>query len=184
MNIEINTITEETKCLGYKHYGESVPDKMFFHSCLFNTVRSQIYGSKFVNYDYKKLLDTDLLIFMDEWVVDRKFEGYTLGKLIPVTMETATFRFIAKILEIPVIHVVTTFRAIPTGFMHDENQTKLYRTCYEEYLEETLKDMDIPKDANVLIMPMRTAAADGYDILTTQAIKSSIKQLNNYANEI
>ena len=42
--------------------------------------------------------------------------------------------------------------------------------------------MDIPKDANVLIMPMR--AADGYDILTTQAIKSTIKQLNQYANEI
>ena len=39
MNIEINTITKETKCLGYKHYGEPVPDKMFFHSCLFNTVR-------------------------------------------------------------------------------------------------------------------------------------------------
>lgn len=182
MNIEINTITEETKCLGYKHYGEPVPDKMFFHSCLFNTVRNQIYGSKFVNYDYKKLLDIDLLIFMDEWVVDRNFEGYPLGKLIPASMQTATFRFIAKILEIPVIHVVTTFRAIPTGYMYDENQTKLYRTCYEEYLEETLKDMDIPKDANVLILPMR--AADGYDILTTQAIESSIKQLNNYANEI
>jgi len=127
-------------------------------------------------------LDIDLLIFMDEWVVDRNFEGYPLGKLIPASMQTATFRFIAKILEIPVIHVVTTFRAIPTGYMYDENQTKLYRTCYKEYLEETLKDMDIPKDANVLIMPMR--AADGYDILTKQAIKSSIKQLNNYANEI
>lgn len=85
-------------------------------------------------------------------------------------------------MEIPVIHVVTTFRAIPTGYMYDENQTKLYRTCYEEYLEETLKDMNIPKDANILIMPMR--AADGYDILTAQAIKSSIQQLNKYANEI
>lgn len=42
--------------------------------------------------------------------------------------------------------------------------------------------MNISKDANVLILPMR--AADGYDILTTQAIESSIKQLNNYANEI
>lgn len=182
MNIEINTITEETKCLGYKHYGEPVPDKMFFHSCLLNTVRNQIYGSIFVNYDYKKLLDIDLLIFMDEWVVDRNFEGYPLRKLIPASMQTATFRFIAKILEIPVIHVVTTFRAIPTGYMYDENQTKLYRTCYKEYLEETIKNMDIPKDANVLIMPMR--AADGYDILTTQTIESSIKQLNNYANEI
>lgn len=181
MNIEINTITEETKSLGYKHYGEPVPDKMFFHSCLFNTVRSQIYGSKFVNYDYKKLLDVDLLIIIDEWVIDTR-EGYPFAKLIPVTMETATFRFIMNILEIPVIHVVTTFRAIPTGYMYDENQTKLYRTCYEDYLEKTLKEMDIPKDANVLILPMR--AADGYDILTTQAIESSIKQLNNYANEI
>lgn len=182
MNIEINTITKETKCLGYKHYDEPIPDKMFFHSCLFNTVRNQIYGSKFVNYDYKKLLGIDLLIFMDEWVIDTKIEGYPLGKLIPASMQTATFRFIAKILEIPVIHVVTTFRAIPTGYMYDENQTKLYRTCYKDYLEKTLKDMDIPKDFNVLIMPMR--AADGYDILTTQAIESSIKQLNNYANEI
>lgn len=182
MNIEINTITEETKCLGYKHYGEPVLDKMFFHSCLFNTVRSQIYGSKFVNYDYKKLLDIDLLIIIDEWVVDRKFEGYPLGKLIPASMETVTFRFIAKILEIPVIHVVTTFRAIPTGYMYDENQTKLYRTCYPEYVEETLKDMTISKDANVLILPMRVE--DGYEILTKQAIKSTIQQLNNYANEI
>lgn len=181
MNIEINTITEETKCLGYKHYGEPVPDKMFFHNCLFNTVRSQIYGSKFVNYDFKKLLDVDLLIIIDEWVIDTR-EGYPFAKLIPVTMEATSFRFIMNILEIPVIHVVTTFRAIPTGYMYDENQTKLYRTCYEEYLEETLKDMDIPKDANVLIMPMR--AADGYDILTAHAIESSIKQLNNYANEI
>lgn len=181
MNIEINTITKETKCLGYKHYGEPVPDKMFFHSCLFNTVRSQIYGSKFVNYDYKKLLDVNLLIIIDEWVIDTR-EGYPFAKLIPVTMETATFRFIAKILEIPVIHVVTTFRAIPTGYMYDENQTKLYRTCYPEYVEENLKYMNISKDANVLILPMR--AADGYDILTTQTIESSIKQLNNYANEI
>lgn len=181
MNIEINTITKETKCLGYKHYGEPVPDKMFFHSCLFNTVRNQIYGSKFVNYDFKKLLDVDLLIIIDEWVIDTR-EGYPFAKLIPVTMETATFRFIMNILEIPVIHVVTTFRAIPTGYMYDENQTKLYRTCYEDYLEKTLKEMDIPKDANVLILPMR--AADGYDILTTQTIESSIKQLNNYANEI
>lgn len=181
MNIEINTITKETKCLGYKHYGEPVPDKMFFHSCLFNTVRSQIYGSKFVNYDYKKLLDTDLLIIIDEWVIDTR-EGYPFAKLIPVTMETATFRFIAKILEIPVIHVVTTFRAIPTGYMYDENQTKLYRTYYPEYVEESLKYMNISKDANVLILPMRVD--DGYDILTTQTIESSIKQLNNYANEI
>lgn len=181
MNIEINTITEETKCLGYKHYGEPVPDKMFFHSCLFNTVRSQIYGSKFVNYDYKKLLDVDLLIIIDEWVIDTR-EGYPFAKLIPVTMEATSFRFIAKILEIPVIHVVTTFRAVPTGYMHDEHQTKLHRTCYPEYLEETVKYMNIPKDANVLILPMR--ADDGYEILTTQAIKSSIKQLNNYANEI
>lgn len=181
MNIEINTITKETKCLGYKHYGEPVPDKMFFHSCLFNTVRSQIYGSKFVSYDFKKLLDVDLLIIIDEWVIDTR-EGYPFAKLIPVTMETATFRFIMNILEIPVIHVVTTFRAIPTGYMYDENQTKLYRTCYEDYLEKTLKEMDIPKDANVLILPMR--AADGYDILTVHAIESSIKQLNNYANEI
>lgn len=173
MNIEINTITEETKCLGYKHYGEPVPNKMFFHSCLFNTVRNQIYGPIFVNYDYKKLLDIDLLIFMDEWVVDRNFEGYPFEKLIPASMQTATFRFIAKILEIPVIHVVTTFRAIPTGYMYDENQTKLYRTCYPEYLEEIVKDMNISKDANVLILPMR--ADNVYEILTTQAIKSSIK---------
>lgn len=182
MNIEINTITEETKCLGYKHYGEPIPDKMYFHNCLFNTIRSQMYSFKFVNYDYKKLLDIDLLIFMDEWVVDSRLEVYPLGKLMPVSMETATFRFIAKILEIPVIHVVTTFRAIPTGCMYDENQTKLYRICYKEYLEETLKDMNIPKDANVLIMPMR--AADGYEILTTQALKSTIRQLNQYANKI
>lgn len=181
MNIEINTITEETKCLGYKHYGEPVPDKMFFHSCLFNTIRNQIYGSIFVNYDYKKLLDIDLLIFMDEWVVNRNFEGYPLGKLIPASMQTATFRFITKILEIPVIHAVTSFRAIPLGYMHDEHQTKLYRTCYPEYLEETVKDMNIPKDANVLMLPMR--AADDYDVLTKQAIESSIKQLNDYAEE-
>lgn len=182
MNIEINTITEETKCLGYKHYGEPVPDKMFFHNCLFNTVRNQIYGSKFVNYDFKKLLDIGLLIIMDEWVVDRNFEGYPLGKLIPASMETATFRFIAKILDIPVIHVITSFRAIPAGYMYDENQTKLYRACHKEYLEETLKDMSISKDTNVLILPMR--AADGYDVLTKRAIESSIKQLNKYANEI
>jgi hypothetical protein len=182
MNIEINTITEETKCLGYKHYDKPFPDNIFFQSCLLNTIRNNAFGSKFVNYDFKKLLDIDLLIIMDEWLIDRNFEGYPLGKLIPASMETATFRFIAKILEIPVIHVVTTFRAIPTGYMYDENQTKLYRTCYEEYLEETLKAMNISKDANVLIMPMR--AADGYDILTTQAIKSTIKQLNQYANEI
>lgn len=181
MNIEINTITEETKCLGYNHYGEPVPDKMFFHSCLFNTVRSQIYGSKFVNYDYKKLLDIDLLIIIDEWVIDTR-EGYPFAKLIPVTMEATPFRFIMNILEIPVIHVVTTFRAIPTGYMYDENQTKLYRTCYPEYVEETLKDMTISKDANVLILPMRVE--DGYEILTKQAIKSTIQQLNNYANEI
>lgn len=182
MNIEINTITEETKCLGYKHYGEPIPDKMYFHNCLFNTIRSQMYSFKFVNYDYKKLLDIDLLIFMDEWVVDSRLEVYPLGKLIPVSMETATFRFIAKILDIPVIHVITSFRAIPVGYMYDENQTKLYRACRIEYLEETLKDMDISKDANVLIMPMR--AADGYEILTTQALKSTIRQLNQYANKI
>lgn len=182
MNIEINTITEETKCLGYKHYGEPVLDKMFFHSCLFNTVRNQIYGSKFVNYDFKKLLDVDLLIIIDEWVIDSKFEGYPFAKLLPVSMETTTFRFIMKVLEIPVIHVVTSFRTIPTGYMYDENQTKLYRTCYKEYLEKTLKEMGISKDANVLMLPMR--AADGYDILTKRVIESSIKQLNNYANEI
>ena len=181
MNIEINTITEETKCLGYKHYDEPVPDKMFFHSCLLNTIRNNAFGSKFVNYDFKKLLDIDLLIIMDEWVVNRNFEGYPLGKLIPASMQIATFRFIAKILEIPVIHVVTSFRAIPLGYMHDEYQTKLYRTCYPEYLEETVKDMNISKDANVLMLPMR--AADGYDILTAQAIESSIKQLNDYAEE-
>lgn len=182
MNIEINTITEETKCLGYKHYSEPVPDKMFFHSCLFNTVRSQIYGSKFVNYDYKKLLDIDLLIIMDEWIVDYHFESYPYEKAIPVSMEATPFRFIMNILEIPVIHVVTSFRTIPLGYMHDENQTKLYRICYPEYLEERLKYMNISKDANVLILPMR--ADDGYEILTTQAIKSTIRQLNQYANEI
>lgn len=86
-----------------------------------------------------------------------------------------------NILEIPVIHVVTSFRAVPLGYMHDEHQTKLYRTCYLEYLEETLKDMNIFKDANVLILPMR--ADDGYEILTTQSIKSTIQQLNQYANK-
>lgn len=182
MNIEINTITKETKCLGYKHYGKPVPDKMFFHSCLLNTIRNNAFGSKFVNYDYKKLLDVDLLIIMDEWVVDYRFEGYPYGKAIPASMEAIPFIFIMNILEIPVIHVVTSFRTIPLGYMHDENQTKLYRTCYPAYLEERLKDMDISKDANVLILPMR--AADGYDILTAHAIESSIKQLNNYANEI
>ena len=181
MNIEINTITEETKCLGYKHYDKTLPDKMFFHSCLLNTIRNNAYGSKFVSYDFKKLLDVDLLIIIDEWVIDTR-EGYPFAKLIPVTMEATPFRFIMNILEMPVIHVVTSFRAIPTGYMHDENQTKLYRTCYPEYLEETVKDMNISKDANVLILTMR--ADDGYEILTTQAIKSSIKQLNNYANEI
>jgi hypothetical protein len=30
----------------------------------------------------------------------------------------------------------------------------------------------------------QTYSPDGYDILTTQTIESSIKQLNNYANEI
>lgn len=182
MNIEINTITHETECLGYKHYGKPLSEEMYFHSCLLNTIRNNVFGSKFVNYDFKKLLDVDLLIITDEWVVDNKFEGYPLGKLIPVSMETTPFRFIMNILEVPVIHVVTSFRAIPMGYLYDENQTKLYRTCYPEYVEETLKDMTISKDANVLIMPMR--AADGYDILTTQAIESSIKQLNKYANEI
>lgn len=81
-----------------------------------------------------------------------------------------------------VIHVVTSFRAIPVGYLYDENQTKLYRTCYPEYVEETLKDMTISKDANVLILPMRVD--DGYEILTKQAIKSTIQQLNKYANEI
>lgn len=182
MNIEINTITYETKCLRYKHYDKELPDKVFFHSCLLNTIRNHAFGSKFVNYDFKKLLDIDLLIIMDEWAVDRKFEGYPLGKLIPVSMEATPFRFIMNILEIPVIHVVTSFRAIPLGYMHDENQTKLYRTCYPEYLEETVKYMNIRKDANVLILPMRVD--DGYEILTTQAIKSTIQQLNQYANEI
>lgn len=182
MNIEINTINSETKCLRYKHYDKGLPSNMYFFSCLIETIRNYSIGSKFINYDFKKLLDIDLLIIMDEWIVDNRFESFPHGKAIPVSMETKPFRFIMNILEIPVIHVVTSFRAIPTGYMYDENQTKLYRTCYEEYLEETLKDMDIPKDANVLIMPMR--AADGYDILTAHAIESSIKQLNNYANEI
>ena len=182
MNIEINTITEETKCLGYKHYEKELPSKILFHSCLLNTIRNHAFGSKFVSYDFKKLLDVDLLIITDEWVVDNKFEGYPLGKLIPVSMETTIFRFIMNILEVPVIHVVTSFRAIPMGFMHDENQTKLYRTCYPEYIEETVKDMNISKDSNVLILPMRVD--DGYEILTKQAIKSTIQQLNQYANEI
>ena len=182
MNIEINTITEETKCLGYKYYDKPFPDNMFFQSCLINTIRNNVFGSKFINYDFKKLLDIDLLIIMDEWVVDYRFEGYPYGKAIPVSMEAIPFIFIMNILEIPVIHVVTSFRTIPLGYMHDENQTKLYRTCYPAYLEERLKDMGISKDANVLILPMR--ADDEYEILTTQAIKSTIKQFNQYANEI
>ena len=52
MNIEINIITEETKCLGYKHYGEPVSDKMFFHSCLLFTIRYNTVGSKCVIYDF------------------------------------------------------------------------------------------------------------------------------------
>ena len=182
MNIEINTITYETKCLGYKHYDKELPNKILFHSCLLNTIRNNTYGSKFVSYDFKKLLDVDLLIITDEWVIDRNFEGYPHGKLIPATMETLPFRFIMNILEIPVIHVVTSFRAIPNGFLQDSFQTKLYRTCYPEYLEETVKDMNISKDANVLILPMR--ADDDYEILTTQSIKSTIRQLNQYANKI
>ena len=181
MNIEINTITPETKCLGYKHYDKPIPSEMFFHSCLFNTIRNQVYGSIFVDYDYKKLLDVDLLIILDEWVVKNNFKNFQLGKLIPASLEATTFTFAAEILEIPVIHVVTSFRAIPIGYMYDEHQTKLYRTCYEEYLEKTLKEMDIPKDVNVLMLPMR--AADGYDVLTKRAIELSIKQLNEYANE-
>lgn len=182
MNIEINTINSETKCLGYKHYDKVLPSRMYFFSCLIETIRNYSIGSKFINYDFKKLLDIDLLIIMDEWVVDNRFESFPHGKAIPVSMETKPFRFIMSILEIPVIHVVTSFRAIPLGYMHDEHQTKLYRTCYPEYLEETLKDMNISKDANVLILPMR--ADDGYEILTTQSIKSTIQQLNQYANKI
>ena len=182
MNIEINTITHETKCLRYKHYDKELPSKMYFYSCLIDTIRNNTIGSKFINYDFKKLLDIDLLIIMDEWAVDNRFENFPHGKTIPVSMETKPFRFIMSILEVPVIHIVTSFRSVPLGYMHDENQTKLYRTCYPEYLEETVKDMNIPKDSNVLILPMR--ANDGYEILTTQTIKSTIRQLNQYANKI
>lgn len=181
MNIEINTITYETKCLGYKHYEKELPNKILFYSCLLNTIRNHAFGSKFVNYDFKRLLDVDLLIITDEWVIDTR-EGYPFAKLIPATMEATPFRFIMNILEIPVIHVVTSFRAIPNGYMHDGNQTKLYRTCYPEYVEETLKDMNISKDSNVLILPMR--ANGSYEILTTQTLKSTIRQLNQYANKI